>query len=786
MNNKKSKPDVLKTMKMISPKTLIQMNAYTRLILIFCSIISSVNALAQGEAIGQWRSHLPYNNVVSAATDGNKLFVAGKSSLFTYDISKDEIQTYSKVNGMADIELSYVAYDNVTQMAVLAYTNSNIDLFKDETFYNIPELKLRSVSGNKSIYNILIDEGLAYLSTGVGVLVLNLQKKEIKENYVFSKNKNNYAVKSMSANGDFLYAATDIGLYRTAKNNPNIQATATWKLIDSSRKYVNTTLALNKTFLATIDSVFVLQNDTAAFVYTLDSSRINHIDPVENGLCISTYTFRKSYGQIFILNNAFQPIDSFESLNPVQTVQTSDDRVWVSDPVLGLQTKNKKVIPNGPFNVGCYDILAENGNVYVAHGSYDDRWNIRQNPNGVSLLENDKWMEYNLFNFPAFTRLNDAVRLAKDPVDNTLYIASLLNGLFYLKADKTGGNLKESVFEPNILDPSSYRLSGVAFDQENNLWVTQNNSPNELMARSSKDGNWYKFALPATRPRPYWENGAAGLIIDNYNQKWFFSPAGGGVLVYNDNKTLENPSDDSYTKLLIGKGYGNLPDNFVQCLASDKKGAIWIGTINGIGIVNCPENITEPGNSCETEIRVVQYDQFAGQLFAGESVNSIAVDGANRKWIGTGNGVWLISEDANKIITRFTKDNSPLPSNNIQKIAVDPITGDVYFGTDKGMVSYRGTSTDGTEANNDVLIFPNPIRGDYSGTIAIKGLVENADVRITDVSGQLIYRTKALGGQAVWNGTDYTGRRPQTGVFLVFASNSLGTETYVGKMVFIK
>jgi hypothetical protein len=304
------------------------------------------------------------------------------------------------------------------------------------------------------------------------------------------------------------------------------------------------------------------------------------------------------------------------------------------------------------------------------------------------------------------------------------------------------------------------------------------------MAKSAKDGSWYKFGLPFTRPRPSMENGAAGLIIDDNNLKWFFSPVGGGVLVYDDKGTLENPNDDEYTRLTSGKGAGNLPDNIVQCIVNDKKGTIWIGTANGIGIINCPESVI--AGQCETEIRVVQYDKFAGELFAGENVKTIAVDGANRKWVGTTNGVWLISEDANKIMSRFTMDNSPLPSNIIQVIKVDPVTGDVYFGTDKGLVSYRGTAVDGGETNTDVLIFPNPVTHDYSGPIAIRGLVENADVRITDISGQLIYRGKALGGQAIWNGTDYTGRRPQTGVFLVFASNNLGTEKYVGKLVFVK
>lgn len=760
------------------------MSLYLRFILFIFFVSCTSRSFAQGQPIGQWRSLLPYNKVVCAATDGGKLFAAGKYSFFTYDLLKNETSVYSKVNGMSDIELAYIAHDATTETTVLGYTNSNIDLFKNETFYNIPELKLRSISGDKNIYNIFIDNGLAYLSTGIGILVINLSKKEIKETYAFTKGKSTFATMGMSANGNYFFAATTNGLYRTTKNNPNIQASSSWKLLDSTRKFIHTTTAINQTFVATKDSVFILRNDTAAFVFKLDNSMIRHIDAVENGLCISTYNSTTQFGKTYTLNATLQLTDSLESANPMQTVQTSDDRVWVADASWGLRTKNQLILPNGPNDVGCYDILPYNGNVSVAHGSYDDRWNLGLNPNGISVFENNQWTSYNANNYPAFRNLNDAIRLAKDPVDNTLYIASQTEGLFYIKPDNSGGQLKDGVFDKNILDPSTSRISGIAFDADNNLWVTQNNGPNELMARSAKDGLWYRFGLPATRPRPYYENGAAGLIIDDYNQQWFFSPAGGGVLVYNDNGTLENAADDTYTKLLSGKGSGNLPDNVVQCLVNDKKGAIWIGTLNGIGIINCPDRVIQ--RQCEAEIRVVQYDQFPGQLFSGENVKTIAVDGANRKWIGTGNGVWLISEDANKIINRFTIDNSPLPSNNIQTIKVDPITGDVYFGTDKGLVSYRNTATDGGTTNKDVVIFPNPVKSDYNGTIAIKGLVDNADVRITDISGQLIFRTKALGGQAVWNGTDYTGRRPQTGVFLVFATNNTGTETFSGKMVFIK
>lgn len=749
-------------------------------------LILSQSCWGQQKAIGKWQSFLPYNKANSVATNGNILFVACQSSFFTYNMLSKETSTYAKENGMSDIELSYIAHDPLTEYTVLAYTNSNIDLFKDQSFYNIPDIKLKNVTSDKTINHILIDDSKAYLSTGIGIIVLDLEKKEIKETYVFAKGATNITVRGLAVEANYFYAITDNGLYKIQKTDPRIQASSYWQLLDAKRQYNNVAVLKNKIYLSTTDSVFIWSNDTAQYIFSRAGNSIQHLDPLENELSILVYSLSSNSGKSLVIRPSDNKIiDSVQSNSPRQSVQTNDGTIWIADDQKGMTSKNENLVPNGPQDIGTYDIIAENGTYYIAHGSYDDKWNAAfpPNKNGISIYKDQKWKSYNIFNFNPFEKLNDAVRIAKDPKDQSIYIASQQEGLFYLKTDNTAGQLKEGVFEPHIIDPSTYRLSGVAFDSENNLWVTQTNSPNELVARSAKDGNWYKFALPLTRPRPFWSNGAAGLIIDDINQKWFFSPVGGGVLVYNDNNTLDNPNDDTYIRLVSGKGMGNLPDNNVQCIANDKKGTIWIGTSNGIGIINCPDRVTFA--ECEAEIRVVQYDQFAGELFSGENVKTIAIDGANRKWIGTGNGVWLISEDANTIIERFTKDNSPLPSNVIQTIKVDQISGEVLIGTDKGMVSYRSTATDGGVANKDVLIFPNPVTKNYRGTIAIKGLVNNADVRITDISGQLIFKTKALGGQAIWNGQDYTGRRPQSGVFLVFASNNDGTETYAGKLVFI-
>lgn len=210
---------------------------------------------------------------------------------------------------------------------------------------------------------------------------------------------------------------------------------------------------------------------------------------------------------------------------------------------------------------------------------------------------------------------------------------------------------------------------------------------------------------------------------------------------------------------------------------------MWVGTADGIAIFNCPES-TFSTQGCDAELKVVKYDLNAGLLFQREAVKTIAVDGGNNKWIGTNNGVWLITDDAEKIIHHFNKDNSPLPNNEVTKIVVHPKTGEVFIATNSGLVSYRGEATEGSENNDELSIFPNPVPSNYGGVVAIKGLVENADVRITDVAGQLVYRTKASGGQAVWNGKTYLGKKPSTGVYYVFVTNSDGSEAKSGKFIY--
>lgn len=760
---------------------------YLTSLLIF---ILSATIHAQQRPIGYWRSHLPYNTSVSAAWNGgDTLYVATEKSFYIYNIATKESEGFSKVEGMADVGMSYIAYDEKTRTVILAYENSNIDLFEDGSFYNLPDLKQKNITGGKAINHIYTSSGLAYVSTDAGILVIDLDKKEIKETYNFTVNGNNIAIKSLSIDGNFIYAATDKGLYRNTRNAINLQNFSSWAKLDTTRAFISVAAYESKIFVAAADTLFVLDNNNLKYIYRTDTN-IRHLDAATDGVWISEGYNTTFTGKGKKMSADYSFIDSFKTNGYCnQLVQSRVDNIWVVDAFNGLNIREYKgdpyriITPQGPSSFPSYDLYVHKNELWVAHGGYNEKLKANESGAGFSGYVDGKWKVYKLGDYKPFgDTMKDFSKIIKDN-NGVLYAGSAQSGLFILKPDGSTEYYKQNSFiDPSSVSSTWHIVGGFAIDNNDNLWMTAYGAKRELVVKT-KDGLWHPLTVPIFRSGI--QNAAASIIVDDNNLKWYATTGGGGgVIVYDDNNTPESAFDDRYRQLLSGKGTGGLADNEVYCLAKDKNGSIWIGTKNGISIVSCAAQVID--GSCEAENRIVQYDKFAGYLFQEEIIKTIAVDGANRKWIGTNNGVWLISEEGDKVINRFTADNSPLPSNLIQKIVIDPATGDVYIGTEQGLVSYRGTATDGGKENTDVKVFPNPVKSGYNGTIAIKGLVENADVRITDISGQLVYRTKALGGQAVWNGVDYTGRRPQSGVYLVFITNKDGSQTNVAKMVFME
>lgn len=275
-------------------------------------------------------------------------------------------------------------------------------------------------------------------------------------------------------------------------------------------------------------------------------------------------------------------------------------------------------------------------------------------------------------------------------------------------------------------------------------------------------------------------NGSIQLLANQNEQLYLTGPSIQGLYIFQSDNYYNT---NSWVQKTTGSNSGNLPSNKVTSMVEDKDGAIWVGTDNGIGIFNCGDISKE---ACNAYLPIVKTNGFNAYLFQKETIRCIAVDAANQKWIGTNNGAWLVSQDGLSIIEHFTKDNSPLPSDTIDQMIIEPNNGEVFFKTNQEWVSYRSTATKATTHQENIFIFPNPVPPDFSGLISFKKLVDHAQVKITDINGKLIYQTRALGGQAVWNGKTYEGSPVATGIYLVFVRDDEGNEKAVGKIMITK
>ncbi|UYQ93062.1 hypothetical protein MKQ68_23560 [Chitinophaga horti] len=727
------------------------------------------NVTAQTVPIGHWREHLPYRRVSALALSPDAVYCAAGNALFSANTNTREITRYNKLNGLHDVGISAIGYHEGTSTLAIGYKNGNIDLLRRENIINIPDLLRKQVNGDKSIYHIAFFQDNAYVCTGFGILVVDLKKQEIAATWLPAAAGNYVKVWAMTQNEGWFYAATSEGIRRAPVTGANLANYESWQPFNTGLQPwpVTDIAAIGSTMVALQDSL-LFSASPAGWQSWGPTNKFRDIS-ASGTQFIATGA---NNIQILTASGAIQTTLTPGGL-PVQAL-TRNGETFIADSTKGLiihRDNYETVTPNAPNDLVLGDLLIVNNTLWASAGAVTGNWAATRNKGGLFHFEQEEWTNYT--DVP-----EDIIALAYTPQDNTLWAGSFGSGVLILPK---GEIFKAPQLDAAIDNLNAYRVGGAATDAAGNLWLS-NYGANRNLALRKKDGSWQNFTTPYFLP----SYALSQIVIDDFGQKWIVAPKGGGLIVYNHGSNIDLPADDKWAIYQTGTGRGNLPSADVRCIAKDKSGYIWVGTTRGVGVIQCPQQaITAAG--CDAYLPVLQEGNFAGYLFRNEQVNTIAVDGADRKWVGTQNGVWLISSAGDKIIHHFNIENSPLLSNEVRKIAVHPQTGEVFFATTAGLLSFRGTATGGgdTHKAQDVLVFPNPVPPGHTGPVAIRGLVTNALVKITDISGRLVYQGRAQGGQAVWNGQDYTGHRPQSGVYLVFSSDDTGTEKLVTKIVFI-
>lgn len=765
-------------------------------------------------AIGQWRDHFQYKHTIALVEGNSDIYCATTTALFKYNAQTGETERYTKVNALSDVNIQALGWNSSRNAVVVGYRNGNLDVIRSGSTTNMPDIKRSAIVGDKGVYCITSRDDLAYLGCGFGIVVVDLTRMEVKDTWLIGPNAAQIQVNAITFHNDSIYAATQVGVFAAWQGEANLAAYTNWHkrndLPSANSAFTEIVTFNGQLFVnhrgsendqSELDTIYYF--DAGWQVLATAGSDFNYSLRVSNDGQRLTVTGRNKVrefntdGVVIYFGDQLNGAD----LRPRDAIHRDQGGIWIATDGHGLvdfRSNNNFSIshPNGPDNNTVYRMSAAKGSVYVTTGGPSNNWAYEYRKDGVHYFVDGRWNTANRGNDPLFDTgsndyagsLNDVMAVQVDPDDGShAFIGSWDDGILEMRDGRgigffTPDNSSLQRFQNSADNSVPTQVGGLAYDEKGNLWATNSNCSKPISVRL-KNGNWYAFGTGTALG-----NNAllSDIIVAENGYKWVVRPRSGGLLVFTDNGTPSDPGDDQAKALSTFEGQGKLPSMDIFSIAEDQDRQIWVGTGKGIAVFYNPDAVFSSDNFDAQQI-LIEQDGNVQILLETEAVSAIVVDGANRKWLGTqSSGLYLVSADGTEQVAHYTAANSPLPSDNIIAMAMDDATGELFIGTDQGIVSYRGDATAGSNTADCATVFPNPVRENFTGPVAITGLVRGSDVRITDVAGNLVYRTISMGGQAIWPATDMKGQRVSTGVYLILSVDPEGTNKCNTKVAVVR
>ena len=743
-----------------------------------------------------WHSYLSYYQVIAVAQSDKKIFAANELGLFSYNLSNKSFEKKSRVEGLSDSGISAITWSVSTGALLVGYSNGNLDLLSENRILNLPDIKLKTSITNKSINNFYCEGDFAWLSCDFGIVKINLKKWEVAETWVIGQNASPIGVKELTADSRYFWAATESGVFRAEKSNPNLQDYRNWVRQD------RLPFPQNQFNSITVLNGLVYTCDKDGKMYSTDGTSWQSIYPEVAGIRkIKAYPTAlillcdKSIEQVTTngrtsISNYGTSFSATAKINPIDALIGTSGDLWIGDHTLGLIQKTGdhafiSVVPSSPANNNAQLLTTSGTNLYVATGM--DNSETTAIPAEIHRLKDQTWTSVNESSDPKLSGIKNIMQVVVSPSNPEHYWGSTLSdGLLEFEGQKV---IKQynSTNSPLVSQSGKCRIGGLSYDATGNLWITNPLVNNQLHVLKP-DGSWKSFSYPGIDNQ---FSSAGDLTITKSDTKWIIVNHS-DLFALRTQNTLENTNDDLYKKTSVRSRFVNNETtvikgfNEINALKEDHDGYLWVGTENGVVLYTNPESLFGDKEFYGVQPSVDLGDGLYHPLLENETVSTITIDGANRKWFGTTNsGVFLFSADGSKLIRHFNADNSPLFSNHIMSIAIDGQNGEVFFATDRGLISWIGDATEGESSFQGLYVWPNPVRETYHGDITIDGLANESTVKITDVAGNLVYKTTSNGGRAIWNGKTRVGQRASTGVYLIFCSDRDGSQSRVIKLLFI-
>ncbi len=762
------------------------------------SFLCCLFSLSPQVEMRKWKVHLAYNSATQLTQSDNKIYAISSGMLFSVDKTFGEMETYSKVNGLNGSVISCMRYDATTRQLLVLYDDGNIDAITEQGIRNIPDYYNKDQTISKEVRDIFFHEKKAYLSTHFGILAVNMDKLEVADAYYMGKNSSPVAIIQTAVHNQTIYALSDLELYK-APLSSNLVNYENWSVENSlpgSGPIQSVTVFAGSLFLMRGNAIY------------RSSDGVNWSNSVSH----SKRMMKVSGGRLLAhAENRFYYLDEqgqseeilLDKITHVRDVEYDPENkiYWIADEKEGLASYDGSNLtfykPSGPIMAVPDKVVFAGNRLFALPGKADGN-DMYRYPGHVMIYENGSW--HNILQREIMEKTgrsaHDFVDVAVDPSDpRHFFVTSFANGLYEFKNDAfhflyaSENSPLENIIGPSLV-PNDYTwIYGTVLDEESNLWVL-NSLANKSLKALSRDGKWTEFDYAPIKKMKVLNN----LFIPSKNptQKWITSNWGAGTvfLFVLDNGGSPLDANDDTHRVFSYFNYGGetpLVPQRIYSIAQDTEGVIWLGTSHGPLLFHNVDKVLSPDYN-PSRVKIPRNDgtDQADYLLEEEPVRAIVVDAANRKWLGTEtSGVYLLSANGQEIIHHFTAQNSPLLSNKIFSIAINSTTGEVFFATEKGLVSYQSDAAGAANTFSDVYVYPNPVREDYKGIITIAGLMKNTQVKITDLHGNLICETVSNGGIATWDGKNRQGRKVSTGIYLAICVNEDGSQSAVSKIMVI-
>ena len=787
-----------------------------RLFFIFCFTVSLLytqqNKLSietNSSAYSGWETYFSYNSTTSIAEGVNEIYFASYNSIFSYNIFNSQIEKFDTLNELSGDEISAFYHSENNNLIAIGYSSGFLQIINlnSNSIINIYDIlnKPTIPADRKKINHFYQNEDDLLISTGYGISVYDINAFEFGDTYYIGDFASMLNISSTIVDENYIYASSpDLGIFR-ANLESNLIDFNSWQAIYTGNIYE---LLINENNILFYDdfNLMSIKNEEIITLSTLQNE-IKNVSINDSKIIII------SEDNCIIYNNDLsQILNLFES----ETYMTifndgiiKNNKTYIATDekgVLVIENSNNSfsfLKPDGPLENNIFSVETLNNHTWVSFGSYSEYFNpYPLKYSGVSSYDEnlESWFNISKDSIP-----NQAVNLNNisiNPFDNNnVFISSFHGGLI----EMDNFNFTElydnnnSGLETLLTSDSEYesiRISDIEFDENGDLWVLNSRVDNPLKSFSLDNNSWNSYDFTEIINDGFQDElGFNDIEIDDYGNKWIASLRSGLIGFNNDSGNIR-------LRKVFSQDQSDMPSSYVKSIAVDNNNHLWIGTVQGLRVLYNTSNFFD-ASVVTTQKIVILEDGIPRELLEQQYITDIEVDGANNKWVGTiGSGVFYFSPNGQQTIYHFTKENSPLPSNNINDISVNSVNGKVYFATDRGLVSFNTGSSSSSENFSNAFVYPNPVRPEFNtqlDKIKIKGLTENVNIKITDIAGNLVaeaqsninsrYRNFNLeidGGTAFWNGKNLRNQNVASGVYILMLSDLESYETKILKLMIIR